>query len=89
MTYDQALKGLNLENLKTRRHKLALKFAENCLKNDEMKDLFPLKEENEYNFRQRDKYEVKFAYSSRLYNSTVPTLQRMLNQKHRLIRNYC
>ena len=84
MTYDQALKGLNLENLKTRRHKLALKFAENCLTNDAMKDLFPLKEDNQYNVRQREKFEVKFAHSSRLYNSTVPTLQRMLNQKTQL-----
>ena len=38
--YDEALKEIGLEDLKTRRIKLAVKFGKGCLKIDQMKDLF-------------------------------------------------
>ena len=78
--YENALEKLGLEHLKERRHKLAKKFAKGCLKIDEMKDLFPKSNESEYNLRENEKYDVKFASTARLFNSAVPTLQRMLNK---------
>ena len=42
-TYKNALKELNLETLEKRREILCLKFAKNCLKNDKVKDMFPIK----------------------------------------------
>ena len=42
--YQNALKELNLETLEKRRKQLCFKFAKNCLKNDKVKDLFPIHE---------------------------------------------
>ena len=80
--YDQALNTLKLETLKQRRAKLALKFAEKCLKNDEMKYLFPRNSPSKHNLRKIEEFQVKFAHSKRLFKSSIPTLQRMLNQKY-------
>ena len=77
--YERALKNLSLENLSERRSKLALKFAKGCLKIDQMKTLFRESKPSKYNTRTRNAYDVDFASSSRLYQSTIPTLQRMLN----------
>ena len=82
INYDQALACLKLETLKERRSKLALKFAENCLKNEEMQFLFPKTNAKDHNLRNTETFHVKFAHSSRLYRSSIPTLQRMLNKKY-------
>ena len=42
LDYEQALGDLNLETLTHRREKICLKFARNCLKFDQTKDIFPL-----------------------------------------------
>ena len=36
---------------------------------------------NTHDLRLPDKFQVKFAHSTRLYNSSIPTLQRMLNNQ--------
>ena len=77
--YDQALACLNLQTLKERRSKLAMRFAEQCLRNEEMQYLFPKTTTKEHNLRNTETFHVKFAHSSRLYRSSIPTLQRMLN----------
>ena len=77
--YENALGSLHLENLSDRRSKLALKFAKGCLEIDQMKTLFRESKPSKYNTRSKDAYDVDFASSSRLYQSTIPTLQRMLN----------
>ena len=41
-TYRQSLKELRLDTLEKRREILCLKFAKKCLKNEKLKDLFPL-----------------------------------------------
>ena len=76
--YQIALEKLNLESLEDRRNRLAKKFAQGCQNLEEMKDLF-VQNTNQYNIRQQNTYNVKFASKPRLLNSTVPTLQRMLN----------
>ena len=77
--YPDALGRLNLESLEERRTKLAKKFAKGCTKLDEMKDLFKTQNKNKYDMRSSDDYNVKFAAKTRLYNSAIPTMQRMLN----------
>ena len=42
-TYKNGLKMLNLDTLDERRRKMCLKFAQNCLKNEKVKSMFPLK----------------------------------------------
>ena len=41
-TYKNALQFLRIDNLDKRREKLCLSFAKNCLKNEKVKDMFPL-----------------------------------------------
>ena len=55
--YEEALKMLKMESLEDRRTRLCLKFAKNCLKNDKMKQLFPLaKKEHSMNTRLNEKF---------------------------------
>ena len=77
--YPDALKKLNLDSLEDRRAKLANKFAKSCVKLDEMRDLFKMQNKTKYDMRSSNQYDVKFAAKTRLYNSSVPTMQRMLN----------
>ena len=77
--YKSALETLKLDNMKERRVYLAKRFAKKCTKLDEMKDLFKPTSNKQHEIRNIEKVEVKFAAKSRLYNSTVPTLQRMMN----------
>ena len=78
-TYDDALRKLKLETLKDRRQKIAEKFAIGCQSIPEMKTLFEEPKECNYDLRTRNVCDVKFASRQRLFKSTVPTLQRMLN----------
>ena len=41
-TYKNALHFLRIDNLDKRREKLCLSFAKKCLKNEKVKDMFPL-----------------------------------------------
>ena len=74
-SYDGALIKLNLDNLKQRRRNLCKKFAENSLKFEKSKTMFPLNED-----RNRDIFKVNFARHSRLLNSAIPQMQRLLNE---------
>ena len=76
--YDSALETLNLQRLDERRLKLCLQFAKKCTKHDKVSAMFPLND-TELNLRNPEKYEVKFARTGRLFNSAVPSIQRLLN----------
>ena len=78
--YPSALYLTGLETLKLRRTQLSLSFAKKCLKSDRMSDLFPLNEKI-VNTRPHEKYYVTPAKTERLAKSTVPYLQRLLNQQ--------
>ena len=81
--YDHALQMAGLENLQTRRNKLSLKFAEGCLENNKTKHLFPLNEKvHQMNTRGTNKFKVLKSKTKRMEQSTVPSLQKLLNQKH-------
>ena len=74
--YNQALDYLELTELSTRRGKMALNFAKKCVKSDRFFNLFPL---NQSDTRKSEMYKVQFARNSRLQNSTLPAMQRLLN----------
>ena len=78
-TYQQALADLDIEDLKTRRLKIAIKFGKGCQNIDKMKHLFSKQDDKNYNLRNQDEINVQFASKQRLYKSTIPTLQRLLN----------
>ena len=84
--YVDALQILNLQNLKSRRDDLSLRFAKKCLKFPKTKGMFPLNpNETQDNLRYMEKYKVQFASKSRLRDSSIPSLQRALNADARMI----
>ena len=82
-TYANALEYLNLETLQVRRHSLCLRFAKQCLKNEKMAEMFPQNPGYNAKVRYSEKYEVKFANNNRLRDSSIPYLQRLLNEDNR------
>ena len=64
-----------------RRKKLLLALGRKCLKLDQTKELFPLNENiDTLKLRTRGKYRVTETNTERFKNSTVPCIQRMLNE---------
>ena len=58
VNYKNSLKESNLETLEKRRETLCLKFAQNCLKNEKLKDMFPLKK-SKYKMKKEMKTNMK------------------------------
>ena len=80
ISYENALKITGIQSLFERREGLCLKFAKACLKNSQVKDIFPVNAPNtDMTTRNREKYTVTFARSERLRTSAVPHMQRLLN----------
>ena len=79
-SYSNALRTLNLDTLSQRREKLCLKFAEACVKHPKMSKLFPYNQTVSRNLIHREKFYVQPARTGRLFNSTIPQLQRALNR---------
>ena len=81
-TYENALKMLQIETLFERREKLIKAFGKKCLRLDQTKDLFPINENQQgMETRNREMFQVIHANTERLKNSTVPYIQRILNQR--------
>ena len=79
ISYEEALDICNLETLKSRRNKLSLSFAIKCTKNENTKDIFPLRK-TLVDTRNSEKYIVTKSCTDRLANSAVPFMQRLLNK---------
>ena len=79
--YDDALKRLNLQNLSDRRTMLATRFASKCTQHNSFKNLFPIND-NSVNTRKKQKYQVKFASTQKLYKSAT-SMQRLLNSSRK------
>ena len=77
--YKSALFLTNLETLRSRRKYLCLKFAQKCVKTGKLSDLFPIIRKN-INTRPHEKFHITKAKTERLAKSTVPYLQRLLNE---------
>ena len=80
ISYEHALQESNLESLVERRERLCLKFAKACVKNETVKDIFPLNPVDYHvDTRDREVYHVTMAHKERLKRSAVPYMQRLLN----------
>ena len=77
-SYENALLLTGLDTLQQRRTILCEKFAKNCTKNKKMKHMFPLNPSS-VETRNPEKYYVQHATTSRLADSAIPYMQRLLN----------
>ena len=80
--YEDGLLRANLESLKERREKLCKSFAIKYVKSEipRINNIFSKrKTKHGMDLRKKEKYEVKFARTNRLKNSSVPYMQRILN----------
>ena len=59
---------------------LAERFAKKCTKGDKFRDLFPKNEKSGLNLRDPDEFHVNFARKNRLFKSSIPAMQRILNE---------
>ena len=79
--YQKALAQLGMDTLDDRRNYLCLKFAIKSSKHEKAKEMFPLSEKNhQMNTRNNEKFNVQFANTSRLQNSSIIFMQNMLNE---------
>ena len=63
-SYKKALIQLEIETLENRREELCLKFANKCLKNKKLKEMFPLNNKNHLmDIRKSEKYQVGLAHN--------------------------
>ena len=81
MSYERALVTLEQERLSDRRLAAALKFGEKCTKNPKHSDMFPPNPPGRDLRTQRVSYKEYFCRTDRLYNSSIPTITRLLNAK--------
>ena len=81
-TYKNALHELNMESLEKRREILCLRFARNCLKNEKVKKLFPLKNsDHKMTKRKEEKFKMKNIKTKRLQVSALPYMRKLLNKE--------
>ena len=80
VNYNQSLQTLNLMSLSDRRQMLAERFAIKCSKSENFKDLFP-KNHKKIGLRNEESFMVKSCKRSRLYNSSIPAMQKLLNRR--------
>ena len=81
-TYKNALHELNMESLEKRREILCLRFAKNCLKNEKVKNLFPLKNsDHKMTKRKEEKFKMKNIKTKRLQVSALPYMRKLLNKE--------
>ena len=77
--YTSALIVTGLDTLSERRKLLCKKFANNCVKSERMKHLFP-RNSKVSNTRNPEKFYVQPATTTRLAHSAIPYMQRLLNE---------
>ena len=78
-SYESALNLTGLNTLHQRRNVLCKKFAKSCLKNEKTKSMFPLNPSS-LNSRNFETFYVQPATTSRLMDSAIPFMQRLLNE---------
>ena len=82
LSYENALNILELETLADRRKILCLKFAKKCLNNEKMKSfLTENRKKHEMKTRKEEKFNVNHARTTRLMNSPIIYMQRLLNEQ--------
>ena len=80
-SYKDGLKMLKIQSLDERRRTLCLKFAKNCLKNEKVKNMFPINKRNyRIETRKRNKFKIFKANTERYDKSAVPYMRKILNE---------
>ena len=79
--YENALLSCSIPTLKDRRKALSLSFAKKCVKNENTSKMFPVNRAY-YNTRNKEKYVVTRAKTSRLAKSAIPYMQKLLNENN-------
>ena len=81
--YEKALEKVNLQTLVERREILCLKLATTSTQNEKTDKFFPLNQkQHTMKKRKNEKYKVNYARTERLKNSSIPYMQRLLNQRN-------
>ena len=80
-SYENSLEVLQQEKLSERRIAAALKFGEKCITNDRHRDMFPRNIPSR-NIRRSKPFKEFNCKSDRFYSSSIPTIARLLNEKH-------
>ena len=84
--YKSALEILRIETLEKRREVLCLRFAKNCLKNSKVKNFFPEKKQlHKMKKRKMKKFKVNKAFTKRYSKTSIPFMQKMLNEDNDLL----
>ena len=79
--YEDALKIMKIDSLEERRQKICLKFAQQCLRNEKMRDMFQRnKSDHTMQKRNTEKFTVKKGVTERFRKSAIPSMQRLLNK---------
>ena len=79
-SYEEALNYLNMESLQERREKLCETFALNCVRNEKMKNIFPMHEKkHNMKLRNQETFKVNFANTERSKQASIITMQKQLN----------
>ena len=83
-SYKESLNILNIPTLKARRESLTVRFANNCLKNEKSRNMFKLNTTRlNMKLRHKQKYKEIHSKTSRLYNSALPYMTRILNKQNK------
>ena len=83
ISYENAISVLQIPTLVQRREILLYNFGRKCFFLEQTKQLFPLKpNSHDMIHRNTEKFQVILAKTERLRNSTIPYIQRVLNDKH-------
>ena len=86
--YKSALVLLRIESLYDRREALCLKFAKKGLKLAQFKHMFPVKKPKHLmEKRKTENFFVNIARTERYLNSSIPSMQRLLNRYERKFRD--
>ena len=81
-SYTDLLLELNLQTLENRRENLCLKFAKDGIKFNKLKDLFPENiNDHIMETRHQEKFKILHANTNRFKNSSIPYMQRLLNNE--------
>ena len=88
--YKGALRKLNIESLYDRREALLLRFAKKSLKLVQFRKLFPVKKQlHNMKIRNQQKFIINSANTERYKRSSVPAMQKLLNDYDKSFKSIC
>ena len=79
VSYESALRDLNLTSLSDRRDMLVLKFGQQILNSERHRHLLPEQRPVDYNLRRRNRFSQPRCKTDRFQKSTIPFIITQLN----------